>query len=213
MIYRIKDDIDPKQYANYFNLFFHAYDIELNRLLTQFENINMIFDLCSIYNVHRLIIHPGFGFLDLKLFSDSNFKEIFKIAEKMDIMILIENGYKKDELFQSVEEQSNIIQNIRMTGITNVYAAFDVWRAFKVYHNTEKIVDSIETLLEFSLLRHIHFSDGKDSLNTSVALGDGEIDISMVLRALKDYDDYLILEVDSPEDAIKSIKYLKNKKL
>lgn len=206
-----KNEISFKQFSNNFEFFFHAYDIELNRLHMQFEKIKMILNLCYVYNAHRLIIHPGFEFLDSKLFV--KYKRIFNIAEKMGIMILIENGYKQDELFQSVEEQSNIIKKIRRTGITNVYAAFDVWRAFKVFQNTEKIVESIESLMELNLLKHIHFSDGKESLNTSVALGDGEIDIDLLLHALKDFDDYLIIEVDSPEDAIKSVKYLKNKNI
>ena len=37
-----------------------------------------------------------------------------------------------------------------------------------------------------------------------------EANIDMLLYTLKTFNDYLILEVDSPEDAIKSVKYLKN---
>lgn len=207
----LENDINFKQYTKYFELFLHAYDIELNKLPLQFEKMKMILNLCSTYNIHRLIIHPGFGFLDSNSFS--NYKEIFEITEKIGIMILIENGYKNGELFHSVEEQSNSIKKIRETGVKNVYAAFDVWRAFKVYRNTEQIVHSIKTLLKFDLLRHLHFSDGTSSLNTSVALGDGEINIDMLLNVLKDFDDYVILEVDSPEDAVKSINYLKNRNI
>lgn len=204
----LENGINFKQYTKYFEFFLHAYDIELNKLPLQIEKMKAILNLCFIYNIHRLIIHPGFGFLNSNLFSDC--KEIFEITEKLGIIVLIENGYKNGELFHSVEEQSNSIKKIRETGVTNIYAAFDVWRAFKVYHNTEQIVHSIKTLLEFNLLKHIHFSDGTKSLNTSVALGDGEIDIDMLLDALRDFDGYIILEVDSPEDAVKSVNYLKN---
>ena len=198
------------EYSNEFELLFHVYDWELNKLTLNSNNVYSIFNLSSTFNVHRLIIHPGFYSISL---IPQNFLPFAKIAEEFDIDILIENGYKIGELFKSIDEQIVCIKRIREMGATNVYATLDVWRAYKVYHETDKVVQSIETLLESNLLKHIHFSDGKKSLNNSVALGDGEIDVDMLLCALTDFSGYLILELDSEEDAIKSINYLKKRNI
>jgi len=198
------------EYSNEFELLFHVYDWELNKLTLNLNNVYSIFNLSSTFNVHRLIIHPGFYSINS---IHKNFLQFTKIAEKFDIDILVENGYKIGELFKSVDEQIVCIKRIREMGATNVYATLDVWRAYKVYHDTDKIVQSIERLLESNLLKHIHFSDGKKSLDTSVALGDGEIDIDMLLYALTDFSGYLILELDNEEDAIKSINYLKKRNI
>lgn len=206
----LENDNIYKYNVKNFEIFFHIYDLELINSKYNIKYIKKIFNLCLIYDVHRLIIHPGFISLEKISINIWNF---FKIAQQFDIMIIIENGYKKDELFQLIEEQINCIRKIRENGALNVFAAYDVWRGFKVHHNTEKIVYSIQRLLDFDLLKHLHFSDGKEPLNISVALGEGEIDIDMILGALNDFDGYLVLEVDSPEDAIKSVNYLKNKNI
>ncbi|MCW3129623.1 MAG: sugar phosphate isomerase/epimerase [Methanophagales archaeon] len=201
---------DLKEQSKGLKLFFHPYDIELNKLTLQSKKLNEIFDLCVEFEVDRLVIHPGFGKINQDL---ANIKEIITIAGDAGIIILVENGYKRGELFRSIDEQLGYVKRIRERGIENIYVVFDVWRAFKVYKDTIVIAKYLKILLKSGLLKHIHFSDGKRLLDTSVALGDGEINVDLLLDTLKDFKDSVILEVDTPEDAIKSVRYLMDRNL
>jgi sugar phosphate isomerase/epimerase len=194
-----------KKLSEDYTIFIHPYDIELHKLDEQIGDIKNLIQLCVDLNFNRMIIHPGYK----EIFNNfSSLKELSQKTAKMNIKLFIENGYKNGESLRTADEILNFFEKIRHNDINNVFLALDIWRLSKVYEGTDKFESELIKILKLHLLKHIHFSDGRKMMNNSFALGDGELNISNILNILKFFNGYLIIEVDTLEDAIKSIKFL-----
>lgn len=194
-----------KKLSEDFTLLFHPYDIELNKIYFQLKELSQIIMLADYLNIDRLLIHPGFKEIN---YDAKMMKVLSYFLNNKNKKILIENGYKSGELLKTIEEQINCIESLHELGCEDVYLGFDVWRDYQVNSDCILVEKHLEFLIKTNFLKEVHLSDVNKSSSISLPLGEGDLNIGSIMRILEDFNEYVILEVDSQEDALKSMEYL-----
>ncbi len=188
---------------------------DLDNIMERYYNA---ISFASMFNVHKLTLHPGEldGTLSkeeaVKL-SIENVKKLAKFASKYDMTIMIENLVGSNELCLNKEEMKNYLSNFNH----QVLMTFDCGHCHASNTiNKTPINEFVKYLKEY--LAHIHLSDNHGIRDEHQALGTGTIDFVSYFKTLKEisYEGLYSSEVlfNSYEDLLltsKKIDEIKNK--
>lgn len=161
-----------------------------------------------------VVVHPGqTPILGRKLlpkildFNLNSLKECSQYAEEVGVTMCVENMPDiKGLLFKNLDDLEELILD------TDAYMTLDVGHA----HNNRY---TVEDMLKYKRIKHIHLSDNDGSYDDHEALGkieeDNGIDFKSLLQHLKSsgYDGFLVVEVENPSAVKESIDYLNSNPL
>ncbi|MBO8175575.1 MAG: sugar phosphate isomerase/epimerase [Thermococcus sp.] len=167
-----------------------------------FETLEIAHEMGSLL----VVLHPGhYSPLSFKFpkayekVHKRSLEEIDKVAEKIGVKVALENMPKFPILDgQTAERMYNLIEG------TNLYVTFDVGHLYTV---TSDFTEFVELLKDRIIHIHLHDNDGEN--DSHLALGDGIIPWSNVLKILPK-DVTWSLEVRSLDDFKKSLEFLKS---
>jgi sugar phosphate isomerase/epimerase len=158
-----------------------------------------------------VVVHPGHTpILGRKLtteimeYNGGSLRECSRYAREVGVSMCVENMPDIESLlFTDLNELNELILDI------DAYMTLDVGHA----HNNGF---SVEDMLKYPLIKHIHLSDNDGSYDSHHALGykenDNGLDFNSLLGGLEKikYKGHLVVEVEDPSAVIESIKYLNN---
>ena len=131
-------------------------------------------------------------------------KRISRCAKECGLSVAVENmGRIIPLLGQRPEELAAMLEAV---GEDNVGICLDTGHA-----NTTKTLEGFLRLKEKII--HMHANDNHGDEDEHLALGDGSIDWDNVFRSLAGYNGCVVVEVNSLEDGIKSLEFLRGVKL
>lgn len=156
-----------------------------------------------------VVVHPGqTPILGRKLlpkildFNLNSLKECSQYADDVGVTMCVENMPDIEGLlFKNLDDLEELILDL------DAYMTLDVGHA----HNNRY---TVEDMLKYKRIKHIHLSDNDGSYDDHEALGkigeDNGIDFKSILQHLKSsgYDGFLVVEVDKPSAVKESIDYL-----
>lgn len=129
-------------------------------------------------------------------------KRISECAKEHGLSVAVENmGRIIPLLGQRPEELAAMLEAV---GEDNVGICLDTGHA-----NTTKTLEGFLRLGEKII--HMHANDNHGDDDDHLALGDGSIDWDNVFRSLTGYNGCVVVEVNSLEDGIKSLEFLRGK--
>lgn len=159
-----------------------------------------------------VVVHPGHTpILGRQLapevilgYNKQSLGECSRYAQEVDIDMCVENMPDiEGMLFKDLGELEELVLDI------GAYMTLDVGHA----HNNGF---SVEDMLKYSRIKHVHLSDNDGSYDSHHALGNNSstsgLDFNFILKGLdKDgYDGQLVVEVEDPSAVDESVAYLEN---
>ena len=173
-------------------------------------------DAARKLDTNIVVVHPGqMPILGRKItpkvmkYNRESLKECSLYSEEVGVKMCVENMPDIDGLlFTNLDELNDLILDV------DAYMTLDVGHA----HNNSY---TIEDMLKYSRIEHIHLSDNDGSYDSHQALGnnkeDNGIEFITLFEDLRkiNYEGFLVVEVDEPasvKESIDFIKYLNNKK-
>ncbi len=166
------------------------------------------FRCANNWDVDRVVVHPGsIPVMALKYpdkileYNKQSLFELNQKAEEYGVMMCVENMPLIERmLYTNIDALFDFVDNELHSGIT-----MDVGHA----HNNEF---SEEDMFKSDNIHHIHLSDNDGSYDMHDALGTHNIDFKKIFEILKSkkYDDIAVIEVNSKQEVLKSIEYLKS---
>ncbi|MDI6724233.1 MAG: sugar phosphate isomerase/epimerase [Methanobacterium sp.] len=173
------------------------------------EEIKNSMDLAVKIDAQVVVVHPGhMAFLARKFKEQimnntlNSLKECSEYAEDMGIKMCVENMPDMEGMIcKDLEELNNIIKEI------NAYMTLDVGHA----HN---MGISVEDMLNYDNLEHIHLSDNDGSFDNHDAIGSESIDFESLFNGLNKikFDGICVIEVKKQDEILKSLDYINNLK-
>ncbi|MCE5213235.1 MAG: sugar phosphate isomerase/epimerase [Methanobacterium sp.] len=168
-------------------------------------------DLASQLGSDIVVVHPGqMPILGRKLtekifrYNRESLKECAAYSQEVGVLMCVENMPDIEGLlFKDLDELESLILDL------DAYITLDVGHA----HNNRF---SVEDMIKYSRIKHIHLSDNDGSYDSHQALGkidDGRgIDFKSLFNGLKEikYDGILVVEVEEPAAVKDSLLYLEN---
>jgi sugar phosphate isomerase/epimerase len=173
-------------------------------------------DIACKLDSEIVVVHPGYmPILGRKItpkvmaFNRNSLKECSNYAEEVGVKMCVENMPDIENLmFTNLDDLNELILDI------DAYMTLDVGHA----HNNNY---TVEDMLKYSRVEHIHLSDNDGSYDSHHALGnnkeDNGIEFITLFEDLRkiNYGGFLVVEVEEPEsvkESIDFIKYLNNKR-
>ncbi len=166
------------------------------------------FKMANKIGADRVVVHPGtIPIMALKYpekilkYNTQSLLKCQKHAEEYGVMMCVENMPLFERmLYTNIEALFDLIDNEIHSGIT-----LDVGHA----HNNGFSVDE---MFESDNIHHIHLSDNDGSYDMHDSLGSHNIDFVKIFDILKKkkYDDICVIEVNTKQEVLRSIEYLKN---
>jgi len=177
--------------------------IDLSRKLdsNSIKLIERSLQVSSRLNADAMTVHPGFHSRDMLI---RNLLFLIELADNYGIRICLENGYKPGELCRKTEEILKILDNLSESGY-NIRATYDIGRSFQAGEN---IYDSLNILNKKGYLLNIHTVDHENNSYEIKALGEGVIDMTAVFKFRNSV--WYVLELDSIEKTVKSIRFIED---
>ncbi|MCD7781901.1 MAG: sugar phosphate isomerase/epimerase [Methanosphaera sp.] len=197
------------------NLSIHApmSDVNISSHVDKIRNTSVdimedSFKVANQWGVDRVVVHPGsIPVMALKYpekilkYNKESLLKLQKSAEDYGVMMCVENMPMIDRmLYTNIDALFELVENELYSGIT-----MDVGHA----HNNGF---SPEQMFASDYIHHVHLSDNDGSYDMHDALGTHNIDFNQIFRILKDkkYDDIAVIEVNTKQEVLKSVEYLKN---
>ena len=169
------------------------------------EEIKNSMDLATKIDASVIVVHPGKmeflarEFEEKIIFNRLNsLKECSKYADELGIKMCIENMPDMDGMLcKDLNELNTLTKEI------NVYMVLDVGHA----HN---MGISIEDMLKYDNIGHIHLSDNDGSFDNHDAIGSKNIDFKSLFKGLKsiDFEGINVIEVKAQDEILRSIEYI-----
>ncbi|HML04305.1 MAG TPA: sugar phosphate isomerase/epimerase family protein [Methanobacterium sp.] len=163
-------------------------------------------DLASKIDASVVVVHPGHIAFLVREFKDElmkqslkSLKECSKYAEDYGINLCVENMPDMDGMIcKSLDELYELTQEIGAS------MTLDVGHA----HNMGL---SIDEMLKYDNIGHIHLSDNDGSFDNHDAIGSKNIDFKSLFRGLKQmqFDGICVIEVKQQDEIVKSIDHIK----
>lgn len=165
-------------------------------------------DIASKLGSEIVVVHPGqMPILGRKIthkvmeFNRKSLKECSIYSEEVGVKMCVENMPDIESLmFTNLDDLNELILDI------DAYMTLDVGHA----HNNNY---TVEDMLKYSRIKHIHLSDNDGSYDSHQALGNGEgngIEFKTLFEGLKkiNYDGFLVVEMEEPASVKESINFL-----
>lgn len=165
-------------------------------------------DIASKLGSEIVVVHPGqMPILGRKItpkvmeFNRNSLKECSIYAEEVGVKMCVENMPNIEGLmFTNLNELNELILDV------DAYMTLDVGHA----HNNNY---TVEDMLKYSRIKHIHLSDNDGSYDSHQALGKGEdngVKFDALFEGLKkiNYDGFLVVEMEEPASVKESIGFL-----
>ena len=167
-------------------------------------------DIANELGSEIVVVHPGYmPVLGRKItpkvmeFNRNSLMECSRYAEEVGVMMCVENMPDIESLlFTNLDNLHQLILDI------DAYMTLDVGHA----HNNNY---TVEDMLKYSRIEHIHLSDNDGSYDSHRALGsnkeDNGIEFNTLIEGLRkiNYNGFLVVEVEEPASVNESIDYLK----
>ncbi|MEN4017409.1 MAG: sugar phosphate isomerase/epimerase family protein [Methanobacterium sp.] len=163
-------------------------------------------DLASKIDASVVVVHPGHMAFLVREFKDElmqsslkSLKECLKHAEEYGIKLCVENMPEMDGMIcKSLEELYELTQK------TGVSMALDVGHAHSMGL-------SIDEMLKYDNIGHIHLSDNDGSFDNHDAIGSKNIDFKSLFKGLKriKFDGVCVIEVKKQDEILESLDYIK----
>lgn len=173
------------------------------------EEIKNSMDLAVKIDAQVVVVHPGhMAFLARKFKEQimnntlNSLKECSEHAEDLGIKMCVENMPDMEGMIcKDLEELNNVIKEIE------AYMTLDVGHA----HN---MGISVENMLNYDNLEHIHLSDNDGSFDNHDAIGSESIDFESLFNGLNKikFDGICVIEVKKQDEILKSLDYINNLK-
>ena len=164
-------------------------------------------DLASKIDASAVVVPPGhMAFLAREFQSDimkncqKSLKECLEYADKSGISLCVENMPDMEGMLcKSLVELNELTQEV------GALMTLDVGHA-------NNMGLSIDDMLKYDNIGHIHLSDNDGSFDNHDALGSENIDFKSLFEGLKEknFDGICVIEVKSQDEIPKSIEYIKN---
>lgn len=166
-------------------------------------------DIARNLDTDIVVVHPGqMPILGRKItpkiieYNRKSLKECSQYAEEVGVKMCVENMPNIEGLmFTDLDGLNDLILDI------DAYMTLDVGHA----HNNSY---TIEDMLKYSRIKHIHLSDNDGSYDSHHALGNNKEDNGIefndlfdLLRKIK-YNGYLVVEVEEPSSVKQSIEFI-----
>lgn len=150
----------------------------------------------------KIIIHPHYSPLAAgsKQSKTKDILELIKFCKKQDLIPCMENLPSESPEFNRPEEFDVLVKK-------GAYLTVDVGHAVTVNVNPVSFLERFG-----DKVKHVHLQDNVPGMpDRHLAIGDGELDYMKFMSKLEEmeYDGFVILELLSEEDVIKSLKRLK----
>ncbi len=170
------------------------------------EEIKNSIDLASKIDSEAVVVHPGHMAFLARKFQDKiretsliSLKECSKSAEELGIKLCVENMPDMEGMIcKDLDELNKLVQEV------GALMTIDVGHA----HN---MGISIEEMLRYNDIGHIHLSDNDGSFDNHNAVGSQNIDFKSLFEGLnkKNFDGMLIIEVTNRDEVLESLDYIK----
>lgn len=174
------------------------------------DEIKNSMDLAVKIDAHIVVVHPGhMAFLarqfkeNIVANSSDSLKECSLYAEELGLKMCVENMPDMEGMLcKDLEELHNLTKEI------DSYMTLDVGHA----HN---MGISVEDMVKYDNLEHIHLSDNDGSFDNHDAVGSESINFEILFKKLKDikFPGISVIEVKQPYEILKSLDYIKNLKI
>ena len=178
---------------------------------TSISLIKNSMDIARKLGSNIVVVHPGqMPILGRKIipkvmeYNRNSLKECSQYAAEVGVEMCVENMPDIEGLmFTDLDELNDLILDI------DAYMTLDVGHA----HNNSY---SIEDMLKYNRINHIHLSDNDGSYDSHQALGnnqyDNGIEFNTLFESLQkiEYRGYLVVEVEEPSSVKQSIDFLNN---
>ena len=180
----------------------------LNELIRKasVEEVKNSIDLAYKTDSEVVVVHPGhMAFLARKFpekireNSLTSLKECSKFAEERGIKLCVENMPDMEGMIcKNLDELNELVQEIGAS------MTIDVGHA----HNAGISIDEI---LKYDNIGHIHLSDNDGSFDNHNAVGSKDIDFKSLFEGLnkKKFDGILVIEVTNKDEILESLDYIK----
>lgn len=161
--------------------------------------------ICADLDIKLVTIHPGYRSPLGAYFGDeiretnkNSIKEIGRAGEEFGVILALENIPRMwISLCSTASELMELLDG------TNLKICFDVGHA--------NISDDITGFLDIKdNFANVHIHDNFGDRDRHLILGEGNIDLSKVLRELSDYNGNYVIESNNLEEGIKSKDFLEN---
>jgi len=174
------------------------------------EEMKRHIDLCQEIGINKVVMHPGcftamprtYSLMERQIrdAARESILEIFDYCQARDIELSIENLPRNEPFFQTPEEFEPFIKE----GIGMV---------LDTVHALTAKVKPLSFINKFGNgITEVHLTDGfKEDPASHYPVGTGEVKCLAILKRLEEinYEGRIILEVDSKEDLLESLVYLK----
>jgi sugar phosphate isomerase/epimerase len=163
-------------------------------------------DLASEIDASVVVVHPGHMAFLAREFPDElmetslkSLKECSKYAVEQDITLCVENMPDMEGMIcKNLDELYELTQKI------NASMTLDVGHA-------NNMGLSIDEMLKYGNIGHIHLSDNDGSFDNHDAIGSKDIDFKSLFKGLKKYnfEGICVIEVKKQDEILESLDYIK----
>ncbi len=173
------------------------------------EEIKNSMDLAVKIDAHVVVVHPGHMAFLARKYKDkimvnslNSLKECSLYAEDLGLRMCVENMPDiEGMLCKDLKELHKLTKEI------NAYMTLDTGHAYNMGA-------SIEDMLKYDNLEHIHLSDNDGTFDNHDAIGSKNIDFQMLFNGLNKikFNGICVIEVKQQDEIPKSIDYINNLK-
>ena len=170
------------------------------------EEVIKSINLASKVGSEALVVHPGHMAFLARKFQEKirenslvSLKECSRFAEERGIKLCVENMPDMEGMIcKDLDELNELVQEI------GALMTIDVGHA----HN---VGISIDEILKYDNIGHIHLSDNDGSFDNHNAVGSKDIDFKSLFEGLneKKFDGILVVEVTNKDEILESLDYIK----
>ena len=164
----------------------------LSKCYTYVKQVNIHLNLgpvVTISGIKNYIYNIYYNDYIIRL--ENNLSKVLNICNKFNVSLVLENIESKDFIINTIKDLE-----------TNYHFTYDIGHDYTSGNNLyEYFINNIDKY------REVHFHDSTTS-RCHLALGDGEITIKSFYNLIRSKIEYILLEVKSSDDLIKSINYL-----
>ena len=170
------------------------------------EEVIKSINLASKVGSEALVVHPGHMAFLARKFQEKirensliSLKECSRFAEERGIKLCVENMPDMEGMIcKDLDELNELVQEI------GALMTIDVGHA----HN---VGISIDEILKYDNIGHIHLSDNDGSFDNHNAVGSKDIDFKSLFEGLnkKKFDGILVVEVTNRDEILESLDYIK----
>ena len=169
------------------------------------EEVIKSINLASKVGSEALVVHPGHMAFLARKFQEKirensliSLKECSRFAEERGIKLCVENMPDMEGMIcKDLDELNELVQEI------GALMTIDVGHA----HN---VGISIDEILKYDNIGHIHLSDNDGSFDNHNAVGSKDIDFKSLFEGLnkKKFDGILVVEVTNKNEILESLDYI-----